>query len=189
MALVASPSGFVLRKNPSGQSRATAYTIASGYSSDIGYGDAVILNTNGTITVGAAGADLLGVFAGVQFTDATGKPCFQKNWPANQVATNIVAYVYDNPDDIFEVQVASGGSGYVQAAIGDQADLVAGTVNAASGQGSQALNATLKGAGVQGQFRIVGFGADGVYDATLNPFPTVLVQHARHQFQAAKVAI
>jgi hypothetical protein len=42
---------------------------------------------------------------------------------------------------------------------------------------------------VQGQFRIVGFGPDGVYDATLNPFPTVLVQNARHQFVAVKVAI
>lgn len=189
MALVASPFGFALRKNPNGQSRANAYTIASGYNTDIGYGDAVILNTNGTITVGTAAADLLGVFAGVQFTDATGKPCFQKNWPANQVATNIVAYVYDNPDDVFEVQVAASGTGYVQAAIGDQADLVAGTVSAVTGQGSQSLNATLKGAGVQGQFRIVGFGNDGVYDATLNPYPSVLVQHARHQFQAAKVAI
>jgi hypothetical protein len=34
-----------------------------------------------------------------------------------------------------------------------------------------------------------GFGPDGVYDATHNPFPTVLVQNARHQFVAVKVAI
>jgi hypothetical protein len=189
MSLVASPFGFALRKNPSGQSRASAYTIASGYGTDIGYGDFVILNTNGTIVAGAANSDTIGQFAGVRFTDATGKPCFQKNWPAGTVATNIECYVYDNPDEIYEVQVASGGSGYVQAAIGDQADLVTGTVNAATGQSAQALNATLKGAGVQGQFRIVGFGNDGVYDATLNPFPTVLVQNARHQFVSAKTAI
>ena len=30
---------------------------------------------------------------------------------------------------------------------------------------------------------------DGVYDATNNAFPTVLVQQARHQFVALKVAI
>lgn len=189
MALTASPFGFITRKNPSGQSRATAYTILSGYNTDIGYGDHVILNTNGTITVGAANADTIGQFAGVQYTDATGKPTFSKMWPANTVATNIICYVYDDPDEVFEVQVAAGGTGYVQAAIGDQADLVAGTVNAATGQSSQALNATLKGAGVQGQFRIVGFGPDGVYDATTNPFPTVLVQNARHQYVAVKVAI
>ena len=38
-------------------------------------------------------------------------------------------------------------------------------------------------------FRIVGFGADGVYDATTNPFPSVLVQAATHQYTANKVAI
>jgi hypothetical protein len=189
MALTASPNGFLLRKNPSGQSRASQFTIASGYGTDIGYGDAVILNTNGTITVGTANADTVGVFAGCEYIDATGKPVTDKRWPANTVATNIKAYVYTDPTEVFEVQVGAGGSGYVQAAIGDQADLVAGTVNTVTGNSAQSLNATLKGAGVQGQFRVIGFGADGPYDATLNPFPTVLVQNARHQFVAVKTAI
>lgn len=189
MALTAAPSGFLLRKNPSGQSRTTQFTIASAYNTDIGYGDAVILNTNGTITVGTAAADTIGVFAGCEYIDATGKPVTDKRWPANTVATSIKAYVYADPNEIFEIQVAASGTGYVQAAIGDQADLVAGTVNTTTGNSAQALNATLKGAGVQGQFRIVGFGSDGVYDATLNPFPTVLVQNARHQYVAVKTAI
>lgn len=190
MALTASPSGFVLRKNPTGQSRANAYTILASYATAIGYGDVVALATDGTIQQAAAAADTLGVFAGVQYTDSTGKPNFAKNWPgAVSGATNIVAYVYDDQDNIFEVQVGASGTGYVQAAIGDQADLVAATPVAATGQSAEYLNATLKGAGVQGQFRIVGFGSDGFYDATTNPFPTVLVQQARHQLTAAKVAI
>jgi hypothetical protein len=77
----------------------------------------------------------------------------------------------------------------VQAAIGDQTDLVAGTPNAVTGMSAQALNATLKGAGVQGQLRIMAFGPDGVYHATTNPFPTALVQIARHQLVSNKVAI
>lgn len=189
MSLTASPFGFIARKHPSGQTRATAYTIASGYGTDIGYGDFVILNTNGTITAGAAASDTIGRFVGCVYIDSTGKPRESKMWPASTTATNIVAWVEDDPLTIYEVQVASGGSGYVQAAIGDQADLVTGAVSATTGQSSQALNATLKGAGVQGQFRIVGFGPDGVYDATNNPFPTVLVQNARHQYVAVKVAI
>ena len=36
---------------------------------------------------------------------------------------------------------------------------------------------------------ISGFGNDGPYDATTNPFPTVLVQIAQHQYVANKVAI
>ncbi len=35
----------------------------------------------------------------------------------------------------------------------------------------------------------MGFGSDGFYDATTNPFPSVLVQAATHQFVANKVAI
>lgn len=189
MALSASPSGFSLRKHPTGQSRANAYVIASAYATAIGYGDPVSLATDGTIIAGAANADLIGTFAGVQYIDATGKPTFSKNWPAGQVATQIVAYVYDDPDNVFEVQVAATGTGYVQAAIGDQADMVAGTVNVVTGNSAAALNATLKGAAAQGQFRVVGFGSDGFYDATLNPFPTVFVTIARHQFVTSKVAI
>jgi hypothetical protein len=190
MALTASPFGFLLRKHPSGQSRANAYTIDATYATAIGYGDAVSLATNGTLIVSAATADLVGVFAGVQYKDAAGKPTLSKRWPgAVAGATEIVAYVYDDPDNVFEVQVETGGSAYVQSSIGDQADLVAGTPNAVTGHSTMALDATLVGGTVQGQFRIVGFGSDGAYDATTNPFPTVLVQIAQHQYVANKVAI
>lgn len=190
MALTASPFGFLLRKHPTGQSRANAYTIDAAYNTPIGYGDAVILNTNGTLTVGTATNDLIGVFAGVHYKDATGKPNFRKSWPGAVVgATDIVAYVYDDPENVYEVQVEAGGTGYVQTAIGDQADLLAGVPNAVTGQSTMALDATLEGAAAQGQFRIIGFGLDGMYDATTNPFPTVLVQIAQHQYVSNKVAI
>jgi hypothetical protein len=190
MALTASPYGFVLRKHPTGQSRANAYTIDAAYATGIGYGDPVALNTNGTITIGTAGSDFIGVFAGVQYKDATGKPTYTKNWPgAVSGATDIVAYVYDDPENVYEVQVAATGTGYVQTAIGAQANFVVGTPNAATGHSTSALNATLIAASSQGNFRIVGFGSDGFYDATNNPFPSVLVQVATHQFIANKVAI
>lgn len=189
MGTTASPFGFKLRKHPSGQSRANAYKIDPAYTTAIGKDDAVILNTNGTITVGAAASDLLGTFAGCEYIDPTGKPCVSPNWSGLANCTNIVCYVNDDPLNVYEVQFATGATGDVQAAIGDQADLVAGTPNAATGQSAQALNATLKGAGVQGQFRVIDFGPEGIYDATLNTFPTVLVQIARHQFVAVKTAI
>ena len=50
MALTASPPGFALRKNTTGQSRANAYTIGSGYASAIGYGDPVLLDTTPAIS-------------------------------------------------------------------------------------------------------------------------------------------
>lgn len=190
MALTASPFGFLLRKHPTGQSRANAYTINATYATAIGYGDAVILNTDGTLTVGTATNDLIGVFAGVHYKDATGKPNFRKSWPgAVAGATDIVAYVYDDPDNIYEVQVEAGGSAYVQTAIGTQSDLIAGTPNVVTGHSTMALDKDVESAAAQGQFRIVGFGNDGPYDATTNPFPTVLVQIAQHQYVANKTAI
>jgi len=191
MALTASPFGFLVRRHPTGQSRAMQYTIAANQSGVMGYGDGVSLDTNGQIIPGPAGTtDLIGVFAGVSYTDSTGKPTFQKNWPgAITGATDIRAWVYDDPQNVFEVQVASGGSGYVQAVIGAQANLVTGTPNTMTGQSAQALNATPIAASSQGQFRIIGFGEGGAYDATLNPFPQVLVQIAQHVFIANKVAI
>ena len=190
MSTVAAPFGFALRKHPTGQSRATAYTIGASYATAIGFGDAVLLNTDGTLNIGTATNDLLGIFAGVEYVDATGKPVTSKYWPgAVSGATNIVAYVYDDPANIFEVQVETGGTGYVQTAIGAQADLVAGTVNTTTGMSTMALEATIEAAAAQGQFRIIGFGSDGIYDATTNTFPTILVQIAQHQFVTSKTAI
>lgn len=189
MALTASPSGFALRKHPSGQSRATPYTIASAYAANIGYGDFVKLTTDGVIQAAAATDDGIGIFAGVEYIDATGKPSRAKNWVSGTVGTNIVAWVYDDPENVFEVQVGSGGTAYVQTAIGAQADVVVGTPNSITGQSTSYLNAAPEAGAAQGQFRIIGFGPDGVYDATLNPFPTVLVQIAQHQFVANKVGI
>lgn len=189
MALTASPYGFILRKHPTGQSRANAYKIATGYAADIGYGDPVALTTDGVLNIGTAGSDIIGVFAGVQYTDATGKPTFSKNWVSGTAATDITAYVYDDADNVYEVQVGSGGSGYVQTAIGAQANFVIASPTASTGQSTSYLNATLIAAGSQGNFRIIGFGPEGVYNATTNPFPTVLVQIATHQFVANKTAI
>ena len=190
MATTASPLGFVLRKHPTGQSRANAYTIGASYNTAIGYGDPVSLNTDGTLNIGTAGSEIIGVFAGVSYVDATGKPTFSKNWPgAVSGATNITAYVYDDPDNVYEVQVGASGTGYVQTAIGAQANFVIGTPSATTGQSTSYLNATLIAAGSQGNFRIIGFGPDGVYDASTNTYPTVLVQLATHQFVANKTAI
>ena len=189
MATSASPSGFTLRKNLNGQSRAMQYTIGSTYGTAIGYGDPVILNTDGTLNIGTATNDILGIFAGVEYIDSTGKPTGSKNWVAGTVGTEIKAFVYMDLNDVFEVQVGSGGSGYVQTIIGAQADVVMAAPNATTGQSASYLNATPEAGGAQGQFRVIGFGSDGIYNATTNTFPTVLVQIAQSQYAASKVGI
>ena len=190
MSMTAAPIGLVLRKSPNATPRANLYTIAAAYATGIGKGDLVSLNTNGTITQSASAADAIGVLAGVEYIDVTGKPTVSPNWPTGGVAgaTNIKAYVYDDPDNIYAIQVGSGGAGFDQTILGAQSDLVVAVPTASTGLSNEYLNATPKAAGVQGQLRVVGF-EDGLYDATLNPFPVVLVQLAQHQFVANKVSI
>ena len=84
MSAAASPFGFRAAYNPTGTSRAKKYTIAGGYGTQISEGMPVILNTNGTITAGTAAADILGVFAGCEYRDVTGKPNVSNFWPAAQ---------------------------------------------------------------------------------------------------------
>ena len=90
----------------------TSYGIESGYNTNIFTGDAVELHTDGTITVGAAGAtNLIGVFNGCFYTDSTGKPTYSKYWPASTVASDAVAFVIDDPNVLFEVQEDSTNIG------------------------------------------------------------------------------
>jgi len=104
----------------------TSYGIASGYNTNIFTGDAVELHTDGTVTVGAAGAtNLIGVFNGCFYTDSTGKPTYSKYWPADTVASDAVAFVIDDPNVVFEAQEDSTDIGASWPANrGSNADLV-----------------------------------------------------------------
>lgn len=182
------PFGFRPAYHPTGRDRAKAYQIASGYGTAIYKGDPVILNTNGTIVVGTAAADLLGVFMGVEYVDSNGKPTVSNFWPASTAlfsGSEMKAWVLDDPDMVYDVQ--ANGS-VAQTAIGDQADVVMAAGNTMTGLSACTLNATLAGAGIQAQFRIVGFNLDPG-NAVGDAFTVVQVKIARHQFVANKIAI
>lgn len=165
------------------------WQIASGYGTTIYRGMPVILNTNGTITAGTAAADILGVFWGCEYIDANGKPNESAYWPASTTVlagTTVTAYVYDQVSTVFEIQ--ADGS-VAQTAIGDQTDFTnVGSGVTLTGTSTATVSATLAGAGVQGQLRIVGFAQD-VDNVAGDAFTVVQVQIARHQFVANKTAI
>lgn len=189
MTATAAPFGFRPVYHPTGLDRGTKRTIASGYATALYKGMPVTLATNGTIVAGAAAADIKGIFNGVEYVDPQGKPNYSPFWPAAQTVlagTSPVAYVWEDPGTVFEVQ-ANGP--VLQAAIGDQTDAVnVGNGNAMTGLSTAAVSSTLAGVGVQGQFRIVGFG--GQQDnAPGDLFTIVQVQIARDQFVANKTAV
>lgn len=201
MAQTLAPFGMRLVYDPVGQNRAQAYSISTSDTNAIYKGTPVYLTSAGFVSRASAGADFLGVFVGCEYIDPTGKPTESSYWPGTSGCTNIVAYVVGVLDPYAVFEIAGDGtnaSGFVQTAIGDQADFSAQTNytvsdgSTATGLSAMALGA-LKGTGVQGQLRIVGFGrytdGNGPYDATNNPYPILQVQIARHQFVAVKVAI
>lgn len=187
MSAVNAPFGFRPAYHPTGVHRAGAYKIASGYASSIFKGDPVVLVTGGTIERGAAAADLLGVFHGVEYVDATGKPTVSNMWLASTTlfaGSEMNAWVWDNPDTVFEVQ---GGGSFVQADVGAQADVVLAAGDSMTGMSKCTLGAVAL-AGVQGQFRIVDFSRDPG-NAPGDAFTVVQVKLARHQYVANKVSI
>lgn len=189
MSATSAPFGFRPAYHPTGMDRASKYQIAGAYGTAI-YKQAVVrLDTNGQVIVGAAAADLLGVFAGCEYIDATGKPTVSPFWPAGQTiqsGSTVTAWVYEDPDNVYEVQ--ANGS-VAQAAVGDQTDVVnVGAGSASTGISSSGVSSTLAGAGVQGQFRIIGFGQQ-VDNVPGDAFTIVQVQIARHQFVSNKVAV
>jgi hypothetical protein len=97
--------------NSSGQSRYRITTADATNTTSIFQGDIVTQNTAGIVTRiaradgGSATSDIiLGVFNGCFFTDpTTSKPTFSNRWPGN-AATDAIAFIYDDPMDVFEVQ-------------------------------------------------------------------------------------
>lgn len=186
MSATLTPFGFVAARHPTGECRANAYTIAPAYASAIYKGMPVILNTDGTINAGAAAADLIGVFVGVEYIGADGKPVVSNFWPAGGVAgaTNVRAWVYDDPN--IEYVVQADGS-IPQTAVGAQTDITNATNNA-NGMSTSTVASAVALAAAQGQFRIVGFDLS-LDNVPGDAFTKVVVKIARHQYVANKVAI
>ena len=87
-----------------GQSR---YRIAANYGTAIFQGDMVMQVTGGGVEVHADGGTvpIIGVFNGCSYTDPTTKEQVFKNYyPASTNASDIIAYVIDDPMVIFEIQ-------------------------------------------------------------------------------------
>jgi len=129
MANVDRPNGLTAIKHRNGSTpiSTNSYTIASGLAANIYVGDAIKSTGTGKgITIAAAGNTMRGVFDGCSYTDSTGASIFSKSWVSGTVATNVVAYVYDDPDIIFSVQ--NDGS-LAATDIGQAVDLLVGSGN------------------------------------------------------------
>jgi len=136
--------------------------IASGSGTSIFYGDVVRLNTGGTlskVSTTATATDAVGIFLGCQFTNPSTKQLLQQQYyPASTVASDIQAFVLDDPDALFKVAVTAAGastiSGVTQAAIGQNSALILTAGSTTTGDSLASISATT-GAGTALPMRIV----------------------------------
>ena len=187
MSATLAPFGLRPAFHPSGLDRAQALAngIPSAYASDILKGQAVkYVPAAGVIEpVDASGDALSGAFAGVEFTDTTGRCRVSNYWPANTAyqTGSCVAYFYNDPNIVYEIQAAGS---VAQTSIG----LDANFSNFAAGSNvtglSQAtLNASILSTGVQGQVQILDIAPYPDNDWG-DAFTIVRVQVARRQIAA-----
>lgn len=195
MSSTSAPFGFRASFHNSGQMRPKAYTIASTYGANIFSGDPVKLTDNGVIQLGSSdgtrsgttdGVALLGIFAGCQYRDVTGKPTISPFWPSGVTATEIVAWVYDDPETLFDVQYDNPGTPgvtSVQSAVGEECDW---TVASPGGSTQTGLSNTKLTAiqSTSGQFQITGFGYN-INDTLTDAFVVATVRINEHHYKAA----
>ena len=87
-----------------GQNR---YRIAANYGTSIFQGDMVMQVTGGGVEIHADGGTvpIVGVFNGCTYTDPTsGEVTFSNYYPASTNASDIIAFIIDDPMVVFEIQ-------------------------------------------------------------------------------------
>jgi hypothetical protein len=187
MSATNAPFGLRPAFHPSGLDRAQALAngIPSAYNTDILKGQAVLyVAGSGVIEpVNATSDALSGAFAGVEWTDTTGRRRVSNYWPANTAyqTGSCVAYFYNDPNIVYEIQ--ADGS-VAQTALGLDANLS----NFAAGSNVTGLSqatmvATPLSTGAQGQVQILDI-APYPDNNWGDAFTIVRVQVARRQIAA-----
>lgn len=188
MSGTSTPFGLIPTYHPSGILRPKAYKggIASGLALPIFKYGPVLLATTGVLSPAGATGAFLGSFAGVEYTDATGRRLHSPGWIANTAASDIVAYVWEWPDMIWRIQ-ANGSLPLTSR--GDSANFVnPNTGNATTLFSTTQISTALAGAGNTAQLQIVD-AFEAIDNLFGDAFTTVLVKIAQPQRAAPFVAV
>ena len=165
--------GFVPVRSMSGSSiRANKYTITTGLAENIFTGDLCILTSDGVLTPHTATeVNNIGVFAGVSYTASDGSYVYGEYWPTGTAATNIIAYIYDDPYIVYKVQSAGSPA---QTNIGNCADVVAGAGSTTTGQSGFEISGTMAAGTATAKILALwdspenAFGANSVMEVIIN---------------------
>ena len=194
MSATSAPFGLRPAFHPSGLDRAqalangiqavsTSGNVSAGYATTILKGQPVKMDTGGYIVVAGAGDAFLGAFAGVEWTDSTGRRRVSNYWPANESfqVGSVVAYFYSDPNIVYEIQ--TDGT-VAQSTLGGEAVLSNTTAGSTTTGLSQAtLSNSVAGSGTA-QMRIIDI-APYPDNAWGDSFVIVRATIAEYQFAGA----
>jgi hypothetical protein len=154
---------------PGGTTGTTKYSIGDNQSTAIFTGDPVKYKNDGTIEVATASDALLGVFMGCFYTDpTTGKPTYRNYFPASLSPGDAIAFVADDPDQMYIAQQDSVGSNLVAADLNLNANLIFGAGSTTTGVSGVEIDSSTGAVTATHQVRLIDFYDIPSNDATAN---------------------
>lgn len=179
MSSTSAPFGLRPAYHPSGTLRPAAYTILTGYATNILQFQPVKIvpssTGEGTIAAAAVGDRFIGTFMGVEWTDSDGRRRVSNKWTASTAGTDIVCYVTLDPAIVYEIQ---SNAALAVTDIGKQYDFSAASGSTVTGLSTQMLD--VASAAANASFRLLGItpGPDNAFGDT---YVIAQVQISEHQ--------
>ena len=168
----------------------TQYLVANGYGTAIYNGDPVEVVAGGSLEVANGAADVVvGVFNGIQYVDVnTRKPVWSNYHAASTSSYDgiIKAFVQDDPDQLFEVQVSGA---FANANIGETANLVYTAGSTHSGTSKAEVNSSTYSTGANTAVKIVGLSGDPENNDTSSDNCNIIVKFNKHLYSANTAGI
>jgi len=160
------------------------YTIASGYATAIYQGDLVEPKGTGNIEKhGANTSDaVVGVFNGVFYTDpTTQKPTFKNFYPGGIAASDITAFVIDDPDAVFLIDADAA---FTRADLYKNYSVTNTTGVTATGISKAQLDVSVSGVTATFAIQAIDISQDPDNSDTSNPNANVLVRINNHFYRS-----
>ena len=179
MATSAAPTGAepvgTLSASGSFTGKVRHIKIASGYGTAIFYGDFVKLVSSGTVEKDTGTTSLIpvGVFMGCSYTDpSTNQKTFNQQFPASTAASDIVAYVLDDPSVLMRMQ---GDATLAQTTLGNNVAVVQTAGSTSIGRSKNAVDSSTVATTNTLPLRIIDF-VDGPTSTVGDAFTDVIVK-------------
>ena len=160
------------------------YTIASNHSTAIFQGDLVIPLTAGTIDRHTANNStaVLGVFNGCFYTDpTTQKPTFRNSYPGAIVASDITAFVVDDPDAVF---LMDADATFAQADLFRNYSVTTGSGNTTTGISEVQLDVSVSGTNASFIIQAIDISQDPDNSDTGSANANILVRINKHFYRS-----